>query len=46
MRMAAGTEEGLRAFLDVADPNLSEVCDRADRMLLEFPVVVRDGGLF
>lgn len=46
LRMAAGTAEGLRAFLDVADPDLNEVSDRADRMLLEFPVVVRDGGLF
>jgi hypothetical protein len=36
----------MRAFLDVADPDLNEVSDRADRMLLEFPVVVRDGGLF
>ena len=46
LRMAAGTAEGLRAFLDVADPDLNEVSDRADQMLLEFPVVVRDGGLF
>jgi len=44
--MAAGTAPGLRAFLDVADPDLKEVSDRADRMLLEFPVVVKDGGLF
>jgi hypothetical protein len=46
LRLAAGTVEGMRAFLDVADPDLNEVSDRADRMLLEFPVVVRDGGLF
>ncbi len=46
LRMAAGTAEGMRAFLDVADPDLNEVSDRADRMLLEFPVVVKDGGLF
>ncbi len=46
LRLAAGTEEGMRAFLDVADPDLNEVSDRADRMLLEFPVVVKDGGLF
>lgn len=46
LRMAAGTAEGMRAFLDVADPDLNELSDRADRMLLEFPVVVKDGGLF
>lgn len=46
LRMAAGTAEGLRAFLDVADPELQEVSNRADRMLLEFPAVVKDGGLF
>lgn len=44
--MAAGTAAGLRAFLDEADPDLKDVSDRADRMLLEFPVVVKDGGLF
>lgn len=44
--MAVGTAAGLRAFLDVADPDLHEVSDRADQMLLEFPVVVKDGGLF
>jgi hypothetical protein len=46
LRMAAGTLKGIRAFLDVADPDLMEVSDRADRMLLEFPVVVNRGGLF
>ncbi len=46
LRMAAGTLEGLRSFLEVADPELNEVTVRADRMLLEFPVVVRDGRLF
>jgi hypothetical protein len=46
LRMAAGTLEGVRAFLDVADPDLTEVGDRADQMQLEFPVVMKDGGLF
>lgn len=46
LRMAAGTAQGMRAFLDVADPDLNEMSDRADRMLLEFPAVVKDGGLF
>jgi hypothetical protein len=46
LRMAAGTLEGVRAFLDVADPGLIEVGERADQMQLEFPVVMKDGGLF
>ena len=46
LRMAAGTVNGIRAVLDVVDVDLNEASDRADRMLLEFPVVVKDGGLF
>lgn len=46
LRMAAGTAEGLRAFLDVADNDLKEVSNRADRMLLEFLAVTKVGGLF
>lgn len=46
LRIAAGTVAGIRAFLDVADPELLDVCERSDRMLLEFPVVAKDGDLF
>ena len=30
----------------MADPGLTELSNRADRMLLEFPVVANDKGLF
>jgi hypothetical protein len=46
LRMAGGTPEVLRTFLEVADYNLEEIELRADKMKLEFPVVVRDGELF
>lgn len=46
LRMAAGTTSGIRSFLNVADPELRDICDRADRMLLEFPVVANSGALF
>lgn len=45
-KMAAGTAVGIRPFLNVADPDLTEICSRADRMLLEFPVVANTGALF
>lgn len=45
-RMAAGTAAGIRPYLNGADPDLKEICNRADRMLLEFPVVAHAGALF
>lgn len=44
--MAAGTAGGIRPFLDASDLTFNGLSERADRMLLEFPVVVKDGGLF
>lgn len=44
--MAAGTAGGIRSYLDASDLTLNDLCERANRMLLEFPVVVRGGGLF
>lgn len=44
--MAAGTAVGIRQFLNVADTDLKEICDRAEMMLLEFPVVANTGALF
>ena len=44
--MAAGTAGGIRPFLDASDLTLNGLSERANRMLLEFPVVVKDGGLF
>jgi len=46
LHIAAGTADGIRAFVDTADPDLSAVCDRIDRMLLEFPVVKNGRSLF
>jgi hypothetical protein len=46
LNMAAGTAGGIRPFLDASDLTLNGLSERADRMLLEFPVVVKDGGLF
>lgn len=46
LRMAAGTVSGIHAFLNVADPEIVDVCDRVDRMLLEFPVVAESKKLF
>lgn len=46
LRIAAGNADGIRAFLDVADPGLTELSDRADRMLLEFLVLAKDRSLF
>ncbi|ESS15115.1 hypothetical protein MOLA814_00690 [Betaproteobacteria bacterium MOLA814] len=46
LRLAAGTTSGIRSFLNVADSELRDICDRADRMLLEFPVVADSGALF
>jgi hypothetical protein len=46
LNMAAGTASGIRPFLDASDLTLNGLSERADRMLLEFPVVVKDGGLF
>ncbi|MEN3373023.1 hypothetical protein [Dechloromonas sp. ZS-1] len=46
LHMALGTAACMRAFVDVADPDLRAVSECADRMLLEFPVVVKNGGLF
>jgi hypothetical protein len=43
---AAGTVAGIRAFLDNSGSDLSELCDRAERMQLEFPVVVKGSNLF
>jgi len=45
-KMAAGTAVGISPFLNVADPDLMEICGRADRMLLEFPAVANTGALF
>lgn len=45
-KMAAGTAVGICPFLNVADPDLTEICGRADRMLLEFPAVANAGALF
>jgi hypothetical protein len=46
LHMAAGTVAGIRALLVVADPELVDMCGRANRMLLEFPVVVKGENLF
>lgn len=46
LNMAAGTAGGIRPFLDASDLTLNGLSERADRMLLEFPVVEKDGGLF
>jgi len=46
LKMAAGTAGGICRFLDASDLTLNGLSERADRMLLEFPVVVKDGGLF
>jgi hypothetical protein len=44
--IAAGTPGGIRPFLDACDLTLNGLYERVDRMLLEFPVVMKDGGLF
>lgn len=46
LAMAAGTVAGVRAFLDSTDGELVDLCDRAERMQLEFPVVVKSRKLF
>lgn len=46
LRMAAGTSEGLRVFLDSADLSLDRESDQTDRTLFEFPVVIKDRALF
>ena len=46
LKMAAGTSGGICRFLDASDLTLNGLSERTDRMLLEFPVVVKDGGLF
>lgn len=46
LNLAAGTLGGIRTFLDIADPDLKEISKRADRMQLEFPVVVNEVTLF
>ena len=44
--MAAGIAGGIRQFLGAYDLTLNGLSERVDRMLLEFPVVEKDGGLF
>jgi hypothetical protein len=44
--MAAGTPGGIRSFLDTCDLTLNGLRERADRMLLDFPVVDTGVKLF
>lgn len=46
LHTAAGTVDGIRGFLDSADPALVEVSDRAEKMQLEFAAVSPERNLF
>lgn len=44
--IAAGTPDGICQLLDVPNLTLHDLCERSNQMQLEFPIVVKDGGLF
>ncbi len=43
---AIGTARGMRVLLDLSDSELHDICERSDRMRLEFPVIDNKRGLF
>jgi hypothetical protein len=46
LEMAAGTVNGILPYLNRADPDLRDVCVRAERMMLEFQVLAEKEALF
>ncbi len=46
LRLGAGNAKAFRALLDVLDPELQEITESADRIMLEFPAVAHRESLF
>lgn len=46
LRLAAGTVDGIKEFLISSDPELVEVCERVEKMQLDFIAVAQEKRLF